>query len=338
MDYDHRRLIHIGRTTHKYKKIIEERWLKNMNDNVLDDFWFVGEDFKFDENVDPIDWRITTVPIIKYDRWHRNYFEDYYVSWNYYNDIWVINFLYNLSYIVKHCQNDLPLFEIIIININNARFLPQIKAFLQDIEVDDIPIKPSPPIKFNKCLLKCKISHVHETDDIISGDGIKNHTRAVRPYKILFNLHDCIYQMNCYSFMNDRLHSPLSEKQKENYMNICFYCQWKENEPLFDSSKTKDYEITIPFPDSTEKEEEEAYYYLKEQSYLLTRHESLSIFESIKIKAWLFLKVRSLLETLNENSLQFNLIISKCKAKPPPDPPPGCSLSIIRKTFPLLKI
>jgi hypothetical protein len=66
----------------------------------------------------------------------------------------------------------------------------------------------------------------------------------------------------------------------------------------------------------------------------MTRQESMAIFESIKFKAWLFPKVRFLLKTLNQNSLQFNLIISKCKAKPLPDPPLGCSLSIIRKTFP----
>jgi hypothetical protein len=112
----------------------------------------------------------------------------------------------------------------------------------------------------------------------------------------------------------------------------------EKKEPLFDSSKTRDYEVIIPFPNLTEREEEEAYYYLKEQSYLLTRHESLSIFESIKIKDWLILKVRFLLETLYQNPSNFCLIISKCKAKPPPDPPSGCSLSIIRKTFPLLKI
>jgi hypothetical protein len=117
-------------------------------------------------------------------------------------------------------------------------------------------------------------------------------------------------------------------------MNICFFCQWKENEPLFDSSKTKDYEVTIPFPNLTEKEEEENYYYQREQSYLMTKHESMAIFESIKIKAWLFLKVRFLLETLKLNSSHFSIIISKFKAKPPPDPPPSCSLSIVRKTFP----
>jgi hypothetical protein len=117
-------------------------------------------------------------------------------------------------------------------NVRFARFLPQIQAFMQDITIDDIHIKPSPPIKFNKCLLKCKIPHIHESDDIISGDGIKNYIRAVRPYKILINLHECIYQMNCYSFMNERLHSPLTDKQKEHYMNICFFCQWKKKNPF----------------------------------------------------------------------------------------------------------
>jgi hypothetical protein len=140
--------------------------------------------------------------------------------------------------------------------------------------------------------------------------------------------------MKCYSFINERLHSPLTEKQKENYMNICFFCQWKENEPLFDPTKTKEYEVTIPFPRLTEKEEEENYYNRREQSYLITKFESMAIFESIKIKVWIFLKVRFLLETLNQKPSHFSMIISKCKANPPPDPPPGCSLSIIRKTFP----
>jgi hypothetical protein len=284
IEYDHGRIKYFSCMNCKQKEFITERRLRSMERNYFNTFICLnGHTFNLDDNPYPERWRIKSIPFQHYNLLKK------YRPFPYCNHCWYHSFknslitLYNIFHIVKHCKNDLSLFEIMVMNVKNARFLPQIKAFMQEITVDDIPIKPSPPVKFNKCLLKCNISQVHEPDDIISGDGVKNYTRAVRLYKILFNLHDCIYQMNCYSFMNERLHSPLTEKQKENYMNIYFLCQWKENEPLFDSSKTKDYEVTIPFLKLTEKEEEDAYHYLKEQSYLLTRHESLSIFESIKI-------------------------------------------------------
>jgi hypothetical protein len=118
--------------------------------NIFNDFTYIDDDLKL-INFEPTRWPIKEVPIIK-DRRIITFKKLESSSWTYYNCIWIINLLYNIFYIVKHCQNDLPLFEIMITNIENARFLPQIKAFLQEIYVDDIPIKPSPPVKFNKCL------------------------------------------------------------------------------------------------------------------------------------------------------------------------------------------
>jgi hypothetical protein len=214
IEFNHGRIQYFSRTNLSNKEITTEKRLMSMERNMMNNFTYVDDNLKY-IHFEPIKWRIKIVPIVKYKRWKTNYLKDYYLNWTYYNKIWTINALYNIFYFEKHCQNDPALLEIMIMNIKNARFFPQVKTFLQEIYVDDIPIKPSPPVKFNKCLLKCKIPKVHEPDDLISGDDIKNYKRVIRPYKILINLHDCIYQMKCYNFMNERLHSPLTDKKKK---------------------------------------------------------------------------------------------------------------------------
>jgi hypothetical protein len=40
-----------------------------------------------------------------------------------------------------------------------------------------ISMASPPPHKFSKSLIKCKLPKIHEPQDLISGDGIKNFER-----------------------------------------------------------------------------------------------------------------------------------------------------------------
>jgi hypothetical protein len=234
----------------------------------------------------------------------------YYTCLDLLNAKWIINLLDNLFYIEKHCPKDSPLFDIMITHVNYACFFPQIKAFLKDIPIDNLPSKLSPPYKFKKNLLKCRIPKIHEPDDIISGDDVKNFRRAATPYIILANIFSVELLAEKRWYLQKSVGLPYTQKQLENFINWTFYRNWNENAPIFDFSSNFKTSICLDPPNIIEQEEE-AYFHPPGIAYIEEREESLQIFECIKSKAWLFLKTRYLLETLADNPAKFNCFVSK---------------------------
>jgi hypothetical protein len=99
-----------------------------------------------------------------------------------------------------------------IVRINHAYFLPQVRTFLSDIPIDDLPCRPSFPYQFNKNLLKCRIPKVLEPIDVISGDEVKNFKRASKPNIILSNLFSCKIHTDWYLCIQRRLGNINTEK------------------------------------------------------------------------------------------------------------------------------
>jgi hypothetical protein len=145
IEYDHGRIRYFSRMYCKHKEFITKGRFRSMEHNYFNTFVCLNENSNnIEDNFQPEKWRITPVPITKCNIWNEIDYADYYFSWDYFNKLWSINTLYIIFYIEKHTRDNPQLLEIMIKNVRNADFLPQVKAFLQEIYVEDISIKPSP--------------------------------------------------------------------------------------------------------------------------------------------------------------------------------------------------